>query len=96
MTNQSQFQKPPLSQANYGNPDLAGTKSARHRSASAHEAEDFGRRESAETLKPVKEVSVNQQAKSFRAKEAGLAGINDSDKFKLQEIEKAIDCLLSN
>ena len=59
MTNPSQFQKPPLSQTNYGNPELAATKSARHRSGSAHDAEDFGRRESADTLKPVKEVSVN-------------------------------------
>lgn len=55
----------------------------RHRSASAHEAEDFDRRESAETLKPVKEVMKNDQAKSFHAKEAGIVGINDSDKFKL-------------
>lgn len=54
-------------------------------------------RESAETLRPAQETGAYADvSKSFRAKDAGILPINDSDKYKLQEIEKAIDCLLAN
>jgi hypothetical protein len=56
----------------------------------------MGRKESADTLKPERDVPSKEQLKSFRAKDSGIIPINDSDKYKLQEIEKAIDCLLSN
>jgi len=56
---------------------------------------DFARKESAETLK-AEQQHMSEAGKSYRAKDSGLVAFNDDDRFKLQEIEKAIDCLLAN
>jgi hypothetical protein len=45
-------------------------------------------RESADTLKP--------EEKSFRPRDSGVVAFNENDRYKLQEIEKAIDTLLMN
>jgi hypothetical protein len=80
MSHQSGFGKPPM---------------PIQRSASGNEAEaDFDRKESSETLKPMMQGTQDVPTKSFRAKD--VVAFNDDEKFKLQEIEKAIDCLLAN
>jgi hypothetical protein len=63
-----------------------------------HYEQDINRKESADTIKPVEQeddqfVLIHKKPMS-RVNDAGAEPLDSGDRFKLQEIEKAIDTLL--